>query len=84
MKFDQGFHLQRRLKNENFSLISLTCLPDMFSLSKIKGIAKALETHIKVVAVVGFEKVHYYPIIFVSISVLFSYLMKLNVLQLLG
>ena len=29
MKFVQSFHLQQLMKNENFSLTSLTCLPQL-------------------------------------------------------
>ena len=31
MKVIQNFHLQRWLNNENFSLISLTCVPQLYN-----------------------------------------------------
>lgn len=49
MKFAQNFHLQWQLKNENFSLISLTYVyfPYLFVLSNMKTNVKAMETQIQ-------------------------------------
>ena len=52
MKFVQSFHLQRRLKIENLSLISVTCLPKlrnvkMFSRDFVVTYLKAMEAQIK-------------------------------------
>lgn len=52
MKFVQSFHLQRRLKIENLSLISVTCLPKlrnvkMFPRDFVVTYLKAMEAQIK-------------------------------------